>query len=504
MGLRSRTALAVTLLVAYCLFALALVAVLLAVPVVVFYVLRRLPEPRGFPTERALLLFAALSSFATGVVLAWSLIPRRAKPDPTGLELFERDHPRLFEELRRLAAEVGEAMPEQVFAVMAINAGVMQLRGGRRVLVLGLPLLATYTVGELRAVVAHELGHFHRGDTQLQPWIYRTRAMIERTILEVTLGAVRAKRFWFPLVYMFLAARMPLVWFARVYGRVTAAVARAQELEADRLAATVVGRSVVAATLRKTAQTVPVVERFLLRNVQPLLKAGVVPPVCTALVGATEELPSLATVARPSGPYDAHPSLDERLAAIAPLPDRDDVTANALARGLVDDLDGLAHAYFEHANKRTYERISWADTRAHREKNWRANAEAVGQLLADVTVANINTDAAALRAMVRLFVGRDRMRYATAHGVQEAAIELLGSALMILLLDEGYDLVLEAGRPPLATRADAAIDPFQEIANYLVGHYERDAWVARWEARGLAHTLLTTEAEDEEESEEAD
>jgi heat shock protein HtpX len=47
---------------------------------------------------------------------------------------------------------------------------------------LGLSLLQTLSVSQFRAVLAHEFGHFHAGDTKLGPWIYRTRAAIGRTL----------------------------------------------------------------------------------------------------------------------------------------------------------------------------------------------------------------------------------------------------------------------------------------------------------------------------------
>ena len=78
-------------------------------------------------------------------------------------------------------------MPTEVYLVADVNAFVTT-RGGfmgfgsRRVMGLGLPLLQTLGVRELRAVLAHEFGHYHGGDTKLGPWIYKTRAAIGRTL----------------------------------------------------------------------------------------------------------------------------------------------------------------------------------------------------------------------------------------------------------------------------------------------------------------------------------
>ena len=48
--------------------------------------------------------------------------------------------------------------------------------GSRRVMGLGLSLMQILTVSELRAVVAHEFGHFHGGDVAIGPWIHKTSA----------------------------------------------------------------------------------------------------------------------------------------------------------------------------------------------------------------------------------------------------------------------------------------------------------------------------------------
>src|SRR6185437_11012238 len=77
-----------------------------------------------------------------------------------------------------------------VFLMPDVNAWVAQ-RGGvmgfgsHRVMALGMPLMALLTVPEFRAVIAHEFGHYHGGDTRLGPWIYKTRSAIGRTLREL-------------------------------------------------------------------------------------------------------------------------------------------------------------------------------------------------------------------------------------------------------------------------------------------------------------------------------
>ena len=66
------------------------------------------------------------------------------------------------------------------------NAGVLELGRRRRVMFVGLPLLQLITERGLRAVIAHEYGHYAGGDTRLGPWIHRTRETVLRTIAHLS------------------------------------------------------------------------------------------------------------------------------------------------------------------------------------------------------------------------------------------------------------------------------------------------------------------------------
>jgi len=127
----------------------------------------------------------AFCVIGAGVIL-WSIAPRPERFQPPGPALEAASNPRLFKELNDVASRVGEPMPHEVYLVPDMNAGVRQRGGfmgtrGRRVMLLGLPLLQVLTISEMRAVIAHEFGHYHGGDTRLAPWIYKTREAIIRT-----------------------------------------------------------------------------------------------------------------------------------------------------------------------------------------------------------------------------------------------------------------------------------------------------------------------------------
>ena len=94
--------------------------------------------------------------------------------------------------LHRMVGGVAESAeqepPARIYLAPDVNAAVFQQGGllgfgGKRVLLVGLPLIDTLTVRQLRAVIAHEFGHFYGGDTRLGPWFYRTYDALERTVI---------------------------------------------------------------------------------------------------------------------------------------------------------------------------------------------------------------------------------------------------------------------------------------------------------------------------------
>jgi Peptidase family M48 len=91
------------------------------------------------------------------------------------------------------------------------------------------------TVQELKAILAHEFGHYHSGDVKIGPWIHKTRAAIGRTI---------EKRSDSCLQKVFVA-------YGNLFLRVTHAISRRQEFIADEVAANAAGAAVMASALRK-------------------------------------------------------------------------------------------------------------------------------------------------------------------------------------------------------------------------------------------------------------
>ena len=92
----------------------------------------------------------ALICLAGAGIILWSIIPRPGHFVAPGPALDKAANPRLFAQVEEVARQVGEPMPSEVYLVPEVNAGVFQRggvlgRGGRRVMVVGLPLLDVLT-----------------------------------------------------------------------------------------------------------------------------------------------------------------------------------------------------------------------------------------------------------------------------------------------------------------------------------------------------------------------
>jgi heat shock protein HtpX len=154
-SLAARAALAVALMVGFYVLAAALIVGLLSVPYIEYHYIDRVDLRIG------------LASIGAAIGILVGIAPRIDKFQPPGVELLPANQPRLFTVLDALATATGQARPKSVYLIGDLNAWVAQ-RGGimgigsRRVMAIGLPLLETLDVGEIRGVLAHEFGTTRR------------------------------------------------------------------------------------------------------------------------------------------------------------------------------------------------------------------------------------------------------------------------------------------------------------------------------------------------------
>ena len=238
-----------------------------------------------------------------------AIVPRRDPFVAPGLMLVLDEHPRLFSEIAGIAKSMDQPIPHEVYLINEANAWVA-VRGHfwnpRRMLALGYPLLQTLTQSELRAVLAQEFGHYAGGDTWLTPWVYHTRQVLSRTVDNLS-GNV--------LDFIFAG-------YAKLFLRITNAISRQQELDADRLAARIAGGESLVSGLKKISTLAPGHDHFWHTEVVPLLDSGYLPQLDTGFNQYIQN-PFIQKIVKDTlikelrledaDEYDSHPPLAERI-----------------------------------------------------------------------------------------------------------------------------------------------------------------------------------------------
>lgn len=130
--------------------------------------------------ERLLpLLFAGGCASLLAVFMFKALFFVRRGGTGHDIEVTAAEQPRLFAFLHRLADEAGAPRPHRVFLSDRVNAAVFYdlsllnlLLPSRKNLEIGLPLVNMLTLSELKAVLAHEFGHFAQRSMAVGSWVY--------------------------------------------------------------------------------------------------------------------------------------------------------------------------------------------------------------------------------------------------------------------------------------------------------------------------------------------
>jgi Zn-dependent protease with chaperone function len=341
--------------------------------------------------------------------------------DIVGIQVTPAEQPALWERIRQLAVRVGTRAPRRLYLVPDVNAAVWEntrllgLIPGRRQMMVGVPLLMALTPAQLDAVLAHELGHYGNRDTRLGGLVGRTRQSV-LTALRAAAGG-RSGKFQLPGRTLFVTL---FRWYAKLVLHVTQQASRAQEYAADRVAAEIAGPANAIVALRELRGIDAAFDFYLDRYVSPGLKIGLMPPPPEVFGGFSAllaeparraELDELRRSPRKetADPYDSHPPMAERIAALAALPgggaapDTSGVRAVAV---LANPADALARVAMRALQKQVYGKqvASW-DGLAHATGLYRADQRA--KPLQDV-VARLTGHPADLRIFVDL-VGAGRL-----------------------------------------------------------------------------------------------
>ena len=417
-----------------------------------------------------------------GVVVLWSILPRFDRFTPPGPALQPKDQPRLFEILSDMALSAEQSLPSEVYLIPEVNAWVAQ-RGGimgigsRRVMGIGLPLLQILTISQLKAILAHEFGHYYRGDTKLGPWIYKTRAAIGRT-LENLSGVSET-------------LQAPFLWYGKMFLRITHAVSRRQELVADQLAAQKVGAKPLTDGLKSVSGKAGAFSTYLMYEVMPILNAGFRPPISEGFARFMSSKSIQVEIANSvkkeldegtTNPYETHPSLRERLEAVKDLPKNvlsdDEQSSISLVDNFAEMEPELLKSVFGFEEKQLQDLnpIEWEDVPMKvYVSGWR-------KMVIRNKDAFIEIDPTSLPVIVKdpLSSASKFKDYRDGKvlpkNVADYMVHAFGSAFAVTLLNNKWGLHAELGEQVYFQYKDQKIRPFEVVGQVFSGKLSANEW----------------------------
>ncbi len=249
---------------------------------------------------------------------AW---PTGAPSNPDGdlgPVLARRDAPGIFNLVAEISRLVGTRTPSEVRLAYLPCCAVVAFRK-HATLVIGLPLLEVLSIGELRAVLAHELTHLARGDA-----VRSSRA--ERFVFGLTQAIESTERKGgFP---------SPLWFWSRLCrsmaARLHSPIALGQEVRADRSAAAIAGGDATARSLIRVALVQPIFRELVNYHENTIGDPGA--NIYTLFRSVWRTLPEVLgesmkdrLLSDPNATSDAaHPPLATRLRIVGDFPDRTD------------------------------------------------------------------------------------------------------------------------------------------------------------------------------------
>jgi len=495
-SLAARAMLAVVLMIGFYVLALAIAGALLFLPYA---------EMRW--GHRIHLQLALFSIAGAGIVL-WSALPKRDPFRAPGPLLYLAEQPRLFALIDELARQTGQKEPDDVYLVHDVNAWVTQRGGfpgfgGRRVMGIGLPVLQFLTVSELRAVLAHEFGHFHGGDTSLGVFIYQTRAAIERTIQGLASADARLA-----------SLQGPFVAYGKFFLRTTEEISRAQESAADVLAAGIAGPRPLIEALKKLRVNAMAFRPYLNTEFSPVVGMGLLPPfgegfqrfmeapdvrrqVDERLADIIEfSKKELAERDPDAHLYDSHPPLPERIAALEALGLPDQASDDRLALALLDDVPALdAELTRAIVVAEVVERSkdsAWEDVGPAYVENYKANLAPYAKCLEPAPVETLAADFTRIEAAILDWQAKNVLGgwNAEPDARKQHARWLVGGALTLAATGRGFTAFTLPGRPLVVRGPRGEFDPFVVIDRISKGELDDAEWRAECVRLGFDGALL--------------
>jgi Zn-dependent protease with chaperone function len=176
---------------------------------------------------------------------------------PSGREIRRHEAPQLFAVIDRIRQRLRVPRLDGVLMTVDMNAAVVEtprfggLFGWHRHLIIGLPMLILLSAEEMKAVLAHELGHLSGRHGRLAAWSWRVRVTWSHVLTSIDAQRGMLVRTLQRLVH----------WYFEHLMLVTLVLAREHELAADEASAELTSRETAARALAWVAVGSQLIDR---------------------------------------------------------------------------------------------------------------------------------------------------------------------------------------------------------------------------------------------------
>ena len=238
--------------------------------------------------------FAGIIAAFFAVFLAKALFFIRTAKDDSLLEITAADEPTLIAFVNQVADDAKAPRPHKVFLAADVNAAVFYhlsllnlLIPSRKNLVLGLGLVNVLTVAELKAVLAHEFGHFAQRSMAVGRWVYTAqqiaghivgkRDVLDRFLMGISHTDIRVAWIGWALRLVVWSIRAITDTFFRVVILAERALSREMEFQADKVAVSLTGSDALVHALYKIPAADDAWDHVMAVAGQELARGRVVP-----------------------------------------------------------------------------------------------------------------------------------------------------------------------------------------------------------------------------------
>jgi hypothetical protein len=274
------------------------------------------------------------------------------------------------------------------------------------------------------------------------------------------------------------------------------------------MAAGVAGAAAMGSALKRVATAGPLFSTYLNEEVGPVLNAGYLPPVSAGFneflgsdrIGAlSAQLLVNAEDAEETDPFDTHPCLGDRLAALDAGGNRQPSTASTEpAAALIGDAEAHVRALLEVVAGaeaiRNLTPIEWdAVGPTVYTARWR---EIVFRKAAWLSRFTADSMPAGTDGFIR--AGSDLVAVDEENANRDERVarasQLLAVGLGVLLIDDGWTPRTRPGLPVTFARDSRNVDPFALVDALANGRLTSEAWQVECKALGIAGRPLAREA----------